>query len=229
MIPLLTVVMAFCSIVYELLLGQTMAAFLGNTVLRYSVTIGLYMLCMGVGAFLARWRVFRGAPVLSLQRVEIALTVVGGLSVPALFLLEAQGVGDGVISFTAHGLIVVVGILTGLELPLLLELGELNREGSEGAVLGWDYLGAFGGTVAFALWFYPVAGLVATALSVALLNAVAGAALSTQGYRVPRERRGRHRALAAVQVALLAGIAVALWSAGGIAESVVELYLGGTL
>ena len=44
MIYAITFVLAFCSIVYELLLGQTLSAFLGNTVLRYSVTIGLYMM-----------------------------------------------------------------------------------------------------------------------------------------------------------------------------------------
>ena len=42
----ITFILAFCSIVYELLLGQTLSAFLGNTVLRYSVTIGLYMMSL---------------------------------------------------------------------------------------------------------------------------------------------------------------------------------------
>ena len=54
-----TFVLAFCSIVYELLLGQSLSAFLGNTVLRYSVTIGLYMLSMGIGSLLAEGKIGR--------------------------------------------------------------------------------------------------------------------------------------------------------------------------
>ena len=46
---IITLILAFCSIVYELLLGQTLSAFFGNTVLRYSVTIGLYLFAMGMG------------------------------------------------------------------------------------------------------------------------------------------------------------------------------------
>ncbi len=72
-----TFILAFCSIVYELLLGQSLSAFLGNTVLRYSVTIGLYMLSMGIGSLLAEGR-FVKHPVITLLRVEIALTVTGG-------------------------------------------------------------------------------------------------------------------------------------------------------
>src|SRR5690606_31904867 len=108
-------VLAFCSIVYELLLGQTLSAFLGNTVLRYSVTIGLYMLSMGIGALSLQMRPSE-APVISLQWVEIFLTALGGFSVVALFLLDAFGVPDALLSGAAHSLIIVIGFLTGLEI-----------------------------------------------------------------------------------------------------------------
>ena len=65
----ITFILAFCSIVYELLLGQTLSAFLGNTVLRYSVTIGLYMMSLGIGSMIAEGR-FVERPVTSLLRVE---------------------------------------------------------------------------------------------------------------------------------------------------------------
>ena len=53
LIYFLTFILAFCSIVYELLLAQSLTAFLENTVLRYSITIGLYMFSMGYGALIA--------------------------------------------------------------------------------------------------------------------------------------------------------------------------------
>ena len=77
MVYLVTFVLAFCSIVYELLLGQTLSAFLGNTVLRYSVTIGLYMMSLGIGSMIAEGRLVK-RPVTGLLRIEILLTVVGG-------------------------------------------------------------------------------------------------------------------------------------------------------
>jgi spermidine synthase len=64
----LTFVLAFCSIVYELLLGQALSAFLGNTVLRYSVTIGLYMMSLGIGSMIAEGR-FVARPAVALLRV----------------------------------------------------------------------------------------------------------------------------------------------------------------
>ena len=80
MIYTITFILAFCSIAYELLLGQSLSAFLGNTVLRYSVTIGLYMLSMGIGSLMAEGR-FVKSPVTALLKIELLLTVTGGFSV----------------------------------------------------------------------------------------------------------------------------------------------------
>ena len=48
----LTFIVSFCSIVYELLLAQTLSTVLGNTVVRYSLTIGFYLAAKGIGAML---------------------------------------------------------------------------------------------------------------------------------------------------------------------------------
>lgn len=93
MIYALAFLLAFCSIIYELLLGQSLSAFLGNTVLRYSVTIGLYMLSMGIGALLAEGRFVKHA-VTTLLKVEVLLTVCGGFSVIFLLLVDSAGVPD---------------------------------------------------------------------------------------------------------------------------------------
>jgi len=154
MIFIFTFILAFCSIVYELLLGQSLSAFLGNTVLRYSVTIGLYMLSMGIGSLFAEGR-FVKHPVIMLLRVELFLTVIGGFSVILLHLLNMAGLAGMVFSGLAHLLIIGIGILTGLEIPLLMEVKNLEVKDSETTVLGVDYLGAFCGTVVFAFLFYP--------------------------------------------------------------------------
>ena len=148
MINIFTVVLAFCSIVYELLLGQALSAFLGNTVLRYSVTIGLYMLSLGIGSLIAEGRIVR-SPVISLLWVEILLSLIGGSSLGILFLVNALELSIGVVSFTAHCLIVIIGVLSGFELPLLMRLKSLDKSESESMILGLNYLGAFIGTITF--------------------------------------------------------------------------------
>ena len=108
MIYAFTFILAFCSIVYELLLGQTLSAFLGNTVLRYSVTIGLYMMSLGIGSMIAEGRFVRN-PVTSLLLVEILLTLVGGSCVVLLFCVNAIGMPPLVLSIIAHSLIETTG------------------------------------------------------------------------------------------------------------------------
>lgn len=221
----LTLVLAFCSIVYELLLGQTLSAFLGNTVLRYSVTIGLYMLSMGIGAFLARGR-WVARPVISLQWIELLIAIAGGASVVALCWIDALGTPPLALSLLAHAWIVFIGVLSGLEIPLMIALKSGRDDEAASGVLGVDYLGAFLGTVTFAFLFYPVVGLVPTAFAVATLNAIAGLSLAAFRARVADEDRVVHRRLFRAQAALGAALLVALACSAPIREVCLDLYLG---
>jgi spermidine synthase len=183
MIYSITLILAFCSIVYELLLGQALSAFLGNTVLRYSMTIGLYMLSLGIGSFIAEGR-FVARPVISLLLVETLLTLIGGGSVVLLFIINAQSMSPLLISVVAHGLIIVIGILSGFEIPLLIQLKGLAKKNKENVIIGINYLGAFLGTVAFALILYPHTGIIMAAFLVSLSNAFVGISLITQSQHV---------------------------------------------
>jgi spermidine synthase len=225
MIYVFTFLLGFCSIVYELLLGQSLSAFLGNTVLRYSVTIGLYMLSMGIGALMAEGRWVKHAAT-TLLKVEILLTAVGGFSVLCLLILNSVGMPDLLFSVFAHLLIVLIGVLTGFEIPLLIELKGLEVEGSERAVLGIDYLGAFCGTVAFAFVFYPRFGLIPSAFFVALINALVGVCLYTQRYKVHEAGRRGYATLLGVQAVLFVVLAVLVQIAGRVNELFLHFYLG---
>jgi spermidine synthase len=219
----MTFVLAFCSIVYELLLGQALSAFLGNTVLRYSVTIGLYMLSMGMGALLARRRILEKA-VVRLMDVELLLSVLGGASVLLFFAADYAGFPPLVFSAFAHSLIVAIGVLTGLEIPLLIEIRSGGSGEAASSVLGVDYVGAFAGTIAFAFWFYPRIGLVPTALGVASLNAAVGVLL-------PWFRKKKESSVLSMrtllQVAVLLALVVGVVSASAISEFGIGLYLEG--
>ena len=224
LIYVFTFLLGFCSIVYELLLGQSLSAFMGNTVLRFSVTIGLYMLSMGIGALSAEGRWLERAAA-TLLKVEILLTVVGGFSVIFLLILNSIGIPETLFSVLAHLLIVLIGVLTGFEIPLLIELRGHDVEGSERAVLGIDYLGAFCGTVAFAFVFYPRFGLIPTAFFVALLNAFVGVLLYTQRFKVHEAGRRNYAALLGVQAFLFVVLAVLVQTADRVNELFLRYYL----
>ncbi len=181
MIYLIVVILAFCSMTYELLLSQALSAFLGNTLLRYSTTIGLYLFSLGLGAFIAEKR-WDDSPLRALLGVEALLAFVGGLSVVILHLLSILSFniweGDLLFSISAHTLIIIIGVLSGFELPLLITIA-IKRKGidagaAERNILSSSYIGAFISTILFAFWFYPQAGLLSTAFIVALLNATIG-------------------------------------------------------
>jgi len=217
MIYAFTFILAFCSIVYELLLGQSLSAFLGNTVLRYSVTIGLYMLSMGIGSLMAEGK-FVKHPVTTLLKIELLLTVTGGFSVIALLVLNSIGMPQLLFSAFAHLLIIIIGIFTGFEIPLLIRLKNLETGRSENSVLGIDYLGAFCGTVVFAFVFYPVVGLIPTAFFVASLNAAVGIGLLTQASKVQPQDKTQYRVLIVSQSVLLVTLIACLSSASKINE-----------
>ncbi len=91
----LSLILSACSLLYELLIAQTLTLIAGNMVIWYSLTVGTYLAAMGVGAILY------GSPSRSrdwgrLYRVEIMLSLIGASSVILLnfahtlyFFLEA--------------------------------------------------------------------------------------------------------------------------------------------
>lgn len=202
MLTICAFVLALCSITYELLLGQILSAFLGNTVLRYSVTIGLYMMSMGVGALFASGKI-RNKPLLSLQWIEIALSLLGCFSLSFLFLIHGMGIEGAIFSGVAHGLILLIGFLTGLELPLLFSLAKQINKTDRSIILGIDYIGAFAGTILFAFVLYPELGLFPSSFLIGSLNAVVGVMLYFFARSAAEEYRARAGRLARIQAVIL--------------------------
>lgn len=182
---LVVFILALCSLVYELILAQSMAAFLENTVLRYSVTIGLYMFSLGIGALWAEKKKQHNS-LCELLKAEVGLTLIGGFSVVFLYWFDFLGLPKFWFSLLAHGLVIIVGLFSGLELPLLLSLASKQGENSQRNILAFNYFGAFAGTILFTFYFFPRQGLVASAFFIGGLNALAGLSLyfqnSTEGF-----------------------------------------------
>ncbi len=172
---LITFFVAFNSIIYELLFAQALSVVFGSTVVSYSITIGLFMASLGVGAFVFG-KFFAGRSheftLKTFVFVEIFLFATAVLGVLFILFLSAFTNGnllnDLLIETLAYLPIVVVGVLSGLELPLMVAFGRDNSLFA--SVLGIDYFGSLSGTVIYSLVLYPYLGLLSTTFIVALFN-----------------------------------------------------------
>ncbi|HEU5297579.1 MAG TPA: polyamine aminopropyltransferase [Burkholderiaceae bacterium] len=170
-------VVAACGLVYELAAGALASYLLGDSVLQFSTVIGTYLFAMGVGSWLSR-HVERDL-VAQFLRIELAVGLIGGLMPAALFTAYNMLPASGGASFRAllYLLVLVVGVLVGLEIPLVMRI--LKRHFREryalkelvAQVLTFDYLGALVVAVAFPLLLLPQLGLVRTGVLFGLLNA----------------------------------------------------------
>jgi spermidine synthase len=162
-----TFIAGLCSLVYELLISTTSSYFLGDSVKQFSITIGLYMAAMGIGAFMSRY--VKENHLLRFIQFELLLGLVGGMSIPILYLSFAY---TNYYYAVMVLLIMLVGILTGLEVPLLTLLLKSSKSLSLNLslVLSVDYIGALAGTLLFPFILLPFTGLFRGSLITGLLN-----------------------------------------------------------
>ena len=202
-------VVATAGLVYELVAGTVGSYLLGDSVVQFSLTIGIYLFAMGIGSLLSRF-VERDVARRFVE-VELGTALFGGFSAPLLFLAFPLVEHFGAL---LYGLLLVVGTLVGLEIPLLMRIlrDEVDFRDLVARVLGFDYLGALFASVLFALFFVPRLGLQRTSLFFGLLNAlVALLATHVLAEQIrPRVRLG----LRVAALLLAAALAAGLWWAG---------------
>ena len=191
-------VVASCGLVYELLAGTLASYLLGDSVTQFSTIIGAYLFAMGVGSWLSRH--VREQLIESFVRIEILVGLVGGTSVAVLNLLFSEVSEFRVALYALVGLI---GVLVGLEIPLLLrilqgrfELGELVAR-----VFAADYVGALIASILFPLLLVPRLGLIRTGLLFGIFNVAVAWLLLLRP--VGMRNAGMHRAAAAGAMILL--------------------------
>jgi spermidine synthase len=199
-------VVAACGLVYELAAGALASYLLGDSVLQFSTVIGAYLFAMGVGSYLSRF--LERQLVAHFLRIELLVGLVGGLLPAALFALHSVAASS--FRFALYALVLAVGILVGLEIPLVMRI--LKRHFREryalkdlvSQVLTFDYLGALAVSVAFPLLLVPQLGLIRTGLFFGLLNAVV-ALWALWLFRAELRHRLAHAAACAATIVVLVG------------------------
>jgi spermidine synthase len=159
---------AACGLIYELIAGTLASYLLGDSVLQFSTVIGTYLFAMGLGSAASRY--LRGSLVSRFVQIELMVGVVGGFSSSLLFLAFAY---THAFELALYLLVVAIGILVGLEIPLLMRIleGRFQFRDLISHVLTFDYLGALAASIAFPLWLVPKLGLVRAAILFGIINA----------------------------------------------------------
>ncbi|WP_202422514.1 spermidine synthase [Gordonia sp. SID5947] len=166
-------VCAACGLVYELALVSLGSFLIGNTATQASIVLAVMVFAMGIGSLAAK--PLQNRAVTSFALIELALALLGGMSVMALYAAFAY------LSLYTPALIVVafvLGLLIGAEIPLLMVLLQRIRKQEAGSAVAdmfaADYIGALIGGLCFPFLLLPVFGQLRGALVVGLVNAAAG-------------------------------------------------------
>jgi len=197
---------AACGLIYELVAGTLASYLLGDSILQFSTVIGTYLFAMGIGSALSRY-LNRGL-VYRFIWIELLLGVIGGFSSALLMLAFAFTQGFSII---LYALVIVMGVLVGLEIPLLMRIvkDRYNFRDVIAHVLTFDYLGALAASLIFPIILVPRLGLVRSAMLFGLIN-VAVALWTTYIFA---NQLATTRALRAACLLVLIGLGV------GIAEA----------
>jgi len=193
-ILILSIILAFCSIIYELLLSNTLAISTSNYIWWQAMTIGIYIGGLGAGAFRSQsiTDTYR-----SLIKAELALSFFGTISVIYIYIFHSiLKYFDTLIYFTngdfhsalyasnmfvakiffffiIQVLVFGIGFFSGYEIPLLIKMRALQveiKENEEHQILALSYLGTLIGTLFFAYFFLPIFDVLKTSLIVSSLN-----------------------------------------------------------
>ena len=143
-------VIASCGLAYELIAGALASYLLGDSVMQFSTVIGTYLFAMGVGSWLSKY-ITRDLIGRFIQ-IELMVGLLGGFSAVGLFHgvhLAGRTVQAGPLPRWCFG----VGILVGLEIPLVMRIleRELAFKDLVSQVLTFDYLGALVVSIMFPL------------------------------------------------------------------------------
>ncbi|RLL47858.1 polyamine aminopropyltransferase [Oceanobacillus piezotolerans] len=163
-------IVSICGIIFEVLFGALGSYILGDGVKQYTLTISLFLTGMGIGASLSE-RVTKNL-ILSFVWIEFSVGLIGGFSSFFMFGITAIA-PPGTDAFFLYFITVLIGALTGFELPILIrkanEIGvTLNR--STARVLFSDYAGGLIGGLLFVFLLRPQFGLVKSAFVIGCIN-----------------------------------------------------------
>ena len=205
-------IVASCGLAYELISAALASYLLGDSIFQYSLIIGLYLFCMGIGAHLTRYIADKDVLHRFIE-IELLVGLIGGIS--ALFLFTAFGIAAAPFRTLLYALVAIIGTVVGMEIPLVMRVlneQQLEFKDNVARVLTFDYMGALAVSLLFPLILAPKLGMARSALLFGLLNA-AVALLTARVFRLhlPRYRSLKWRSQTVLLLLLIAFIFANRW------------------
>lgn len=156
----------------QLALNTALSYLFSNSVYVFSFFVGIYLMAMGLGALIAdrlpinKHNIF----LFIIVNAILAIVIVNPGIFSLLYFNEITRIMLRTEDSSLHQMIfplgvlftLLLGIVSGIELPLFSKLIEANKEEDSSiltAILTTDYIGAFVGSITFALLVYPFMGL----------------------------------------------------------------------
>ncbi|WP_093136282.1 polyamine aminopropyltransferase [Salinibacillus kushneri] len=163
-------IVSICGIIFEVIFGALGSYILGDGVKQYTLTISLFLTGMGIGASLSE-KVTTNL-IISFVWIEFMVAIFGGFSSFTMFGVTAF-LPAGTESLYLYMITLIVGGLTGVELPVLIRKANnlgvtLNK--STARVLFSDYAGGLIGGLLFVFLLRPELGMVKSAFFVGCIN-----------------------------------------------------------
>ncbi|MCF8372491.1 MAG: polyamine aminopropyltransferase [Bacteroidales bacterium] len=154
-------------IVAEYILSTLATYFLGDSVLQWTLIVSVMLFSMGLGSRFSQY--LRKNLLQKFIFIEFALSVLVSYSSLAAYTISAFTVYNG---FIIYFLSILIGVLIGMEIPLVVRLNEENEElrVNVSSVMEKDYFGSLLGGLFFAFVALPYIGLTYTPFILGMVN-----------------------------------------------------------
>ena len=143
-----TLIFSSCSILYSLSVSYFLTLLYGNTVTIYSLTVGSYMMFLGLGALMFE-RLNKKFGMDMLLITETALILIAFFAPLLISYIASMEIEYTLKLYLGFGILSLIGVFSGMELPLLMKLGGENIS----KIIGIDYLGGLTGSLLYVFFF----------------------------------------------------------------------------
>jgi spermidine synthase len=135
------------SLIFEYSLATVSSHILSNSIYQFSLIVGIMMVSMGVAVYIQKF-VGDDHLILKFAGIETLIALIGGFC--PLIMYAVYATTPEHIVFFQYGLAASLGLLVGLEIPLVLRLNKVflpDLKDNIASTFSWDYIGGFVGTL----------------------------------------------------------------------------------
>jgi len=169
-LSLIAAITGAAGLIYEYLLATTSSYLIGDSIVRFSITICLMMLMMGAGTFFQRFIPDR-LLLVAFIGTEIALCLMGAFAPIANVAAFAYMTDQ--YDLVQYAFIIGIGLAIGLEIPLAARLNERFEERLKvnlAHIVGMDYIGAAVGGILWVIMLHMLIPITAMSFYVGAAN-----------------------------------------------------------